>query len=127
MSDSELQKQFMKLDNLVDHHELSDELQSLDDFLGELQEEEEAAPVKTPEPRVHWRKRDIDENIVYARPKSSRNQSNKADHIRKTDPPISAPDTNCEVTFAPETVGCTDMLTRWNEQKFNNLATALTR
>ncbi|RXN06063.1 macrophage mannose receptor 1-like protein [Labeo rohita] len=60
MSDSELQKQFMKLDNLVDHHELSDELQSLDDFL--------------------------------------------ADHIRKTDPPISAPDTNCEVTFAPETV-----------------------
>ncbi|RXN39449.1 ATP-binding cassette sub-family D member 3 [Labeo rohita] len=33
MSDSELQKQFMELDNLVDHHELSDELQSLDDFL----------------------------------------------------------------------------------------------
>ncbi|KAL0148625.1 hypothetical protein M9458_056065 [Cirrhinus mrigala] len=106
MSDSELQKQFMKLDNLVDHHELSDELQSLDDFLGELQEEEEAAPVKTPEPRVHWRKRDIDGNIVYARPRSSRNQSNKADHIQKTDPPINAPDTNCEVTFAPETVEC---------------------
>ncbi|KAI2660030.1 hypothetical protein H4Q32_022624 [Labeo rohita] len=67
----------MKLDNLVDHHELSDELQSLDDFLSELQKDEEAAPVKTPEPRVHWRKRDIDGNIVYARPRSSRNQSNK--------------------------------------------------
>ncbi len=53
MSDSELQEQFMKLDNLVDHQELNDELQSLDDLLGELQEEEEAAPVKTPEPRVH--------------------------------------------------------------------------
>ncbi|XP_058617169.1 uncharacterized protein LOC131530745 isoform X3 [Onychostoma macrolepis] len=77
MSDSELQEQFMKLDNLVDHQELNDELQSLDDLLGELQEEEEAAPVKTPEPRVHWRKRDIDGNIVYARPRSSRNQSNK--------------------------------------------------
>ncbi len=45
MSDSELQEQFMMLDNLVDHQELTDELQSL----GELQEEEEAAPVKTPE------------------------------------------------------------------------------
>ncbi|XP_058639499.1 uncharacterized protein LOC131544960 isoform X2 [Onychostoma macrolepis] len=77
MSDSELQEQFMKLDNLVDHQELNDELQSLDDLLGELQEEEEAAPVKTPEPRVHWRKRDIDGNIVYARPRSSRNQSDK--------------------------------------------------
>ncbi len=43
----------VKLDNLVDHQELNDELQSLDDLLGELQEEEEAAPVKTPEPRVH--------------------------------------------------------------------------
>ncbi|KAI5090388.1 hypothetical protein C0J45_19249 [Silurus meridionalis] len=86
-----------------------------------------------------------------------------ADHIRKTDLHISAPDTNCEVTFSPETVvrhvpvevpdkicscspeslrvspgktvavitmnGRTDMLTlmaiRWNQQKFNNLATAL--
>ncbi|KAF4095257.1 hypothetical protein G5714_024335 [Onychostoma macrolepis] len=51
MSDSELQEHFMKLDNLVDHQGLNDELQSLDDLLGELQEEEEAAPVKTPEPR----------------------------------------------------------------------------
>ncbi len=51
MSDSELQEQFMMLDNLVDHQELNDDLKSLDDLLGELQEEEEAAPVKTPEPR----------------------------------------------------------------------------
>ncbi len=42
----------MKLNNLVDHQELNDELQSLDDLLGELQEEEEAARVKTPEPRT---------------------------------------------------------------------------
>ncbi len=80
MSDSDLQEHFMMLDNLVDHQELNDELQSLDDLLGELQEEEEAAPVKTPEPRVHWRKRDIDGNIVYARPRSSRNQSNKCQY-----------------------------------------------
>ncbi len=32
-------------------------------------------------------------------------KSGAADHIRKTDPPINAPDTTCEVTFAPETVG----------------------
>ncbi len=56
MSESELQEQFIMLDNLVDHQELTDELQSL----GELQEEEEAAPVKTPEKKGalekerHW-------------------------------------------------------------------------
>ncbi|XP_026116848.1 uncharacterized protein LOC113095716 [Carassius auratus] len=104
MSDSELQEQLMELDKLVDDQELNDELQSLDDLIGELQEEKEVAPVKTPEPRVRWRKRDIDGNIVYARPRSSRNQSNKADPIRKSDPPINAPATNCEVTFAPEAV-----------------------
>ncbi len=31
--------------------------------------------------------------------------SGAADHTRKTDPPINAPDTTCEVTFTPETVG----------------------
>lgn len=50
---SELQYHLMILDNLVDGQELKDELQSPDDTLGELQEEEAAAPVKTPEPRVH--------------------------------------------------------------------------
>ena len=79
-SDSEIQEQLMILDNLVDDQELKDELQSLDDLLGELQEEEAAAPVKTPEPRVEWRKRDITGNIVYARPRSSRNQSNKGQY-----------------------------------------------
>ncbi|XP_067222561.1 uncharacterized protein [Chanodichthys erythropterus] len=110
MSDSEIQENLMVLDNLVDHQELKDELQSLDDFLGELQEEEEAAaPAKMPEPRqprVHWRKRDVHGNIVYARPRSSRHQSKKADHIQNIDPPFNAPDTNCEVAFAPETVEC---------------------
>lgn len=105
MSDSEIQENLMVLDNLVDHQELKDELQSLDDFLGELQEEEAAAaPSKTPEPRqpkVHWRKRDVHGNI---RPRSSRDQSKKADHIQNTDPTFNAPDTNCEVAFAPETV-----------------------
>lgn len=84
MSDSEIQENLMVLDNLVDHQELKDELQSLDDFLGELQEEEAAAaPAKTPEPRqprVHWRKRDVHGNIVYARPRSSRDQSKKGQY-----------------------------------------------
>lgn len=84
MSDSEIQENLMVLDNLVDHQELKDELQSLDDFLGELQEEEAAAaPSKTPEPRqpkVHWRKRDVHGNIVYARPRSSRDQSKKGQY-----------------------------------------------
>ncbi|XP_073672422.1 uncharacterized protein [Paramisgurnus dabryanus] len=30
----------------------------------------------------------------------------QADHVRKTDPPMTVSDTNCEVTFAPETVEC---------------------
>jgi len=68
-SDSEIQDHLMILDNLVDDQELKDELQSLDDLLDELQEEEAAAaaPVKTPEPRVVWRKRDNTGNIVHAR------------------------------------------------------------
>ncbi|KAI5629604.1 k23 [Silurus asotus] len=52
MSDSELQEQFMLLDNLVGHQEINDELQSLDDLLQELQGKEEAAPVETPKPKV---------------------------------------------------------------------------
>ncbi|KAF4100902.1 hypothetical protein G5714_019098 [Onychostoma macrolepis] len=56
MNDSELQEQFMKLDNLVDHQELNDELQSLDDllecFLQDLQHslstsDDEASPLGT--------------------------------------------------------------------------------
>lgn len=64
MSDSELQDQLMSLENLVDQHELNDELQSLDDCLGELQEKATAAPVKTPEPTVRWKKRDIHGNQI---------------------------------------------------------------
>ncbi|KAK2874605.1 hypothetical protein Q8A67_021758 [Cirrhinus molitorella] len=59
MTDLKLQEQLMVLDNLVEHQELKDELQSLDEFLD--------------------------------------------DHIRNTDPPISAPETVCEVAFATET------------------------
>ncbi|KAG7459168.1 hypothetical protein JOB18_046956, partial [Solea senegalensis] len=54
MSDSELQDQLMILDKLTAHQALNDELQSLDDLLGELQEEEAAAtapaPLVPPEP-----------------------------------------------------------------------------
>ncbi len=41
------------------------------DLLGKLQEEEEAAPVNTTEPRVHRERETLMENIVYARPRSS--------------------------------------------------------
>ncbi|KAK2909413.1 hypothetical protein Q8A67_005250 [Cirrhinus molitorella] len=102
MTDLKLQEQLMVLDNLVEHQELKDELQSLDEFLGELQAAAAPPPppppppVKAVKPRVLWRKRDIDGNIVHARPRSN-------DHIRNTDPPISAPETVCEVAFATET------------------------
>ncbi|KAG7467588.1 hypothetical protein JOB18_019672, partial [Solea senegalensis] len=81
MSDSELQDQLMILDKLTAHQALNDELQSLDDLLGELQEEEAAAtvpaPLVPPEPTVRWKKRDIDGNQIYARPSSSRNLLNQ--------------------------------------------------
>ena len=66
MSDSE--DPLMSLDNLVGKYEAGD-------LSGELQEEEAAAPVKAPEATVRWKKRDVDGNVLYARPRSSRNPS----------------------------------------------------
>ncbi|KAJ4945250.1 hypothetical protein JOQ06_013785 [Pogonophryne albipinna] len=81
-------------------------MESLDELICELQDEEVAAPVQTPEPTIRWTKRDIDGNIIYSRPRSSRNQSNQARPCRRIDPPLDAPDTSHELAFAPETVEC---------------------
>ena len=53
-------------------------MMSLYDLLDELQEEEEAAAaasVSTSEPTVRWRKRNIDGNKLYARPRLRTNQT----------------------------------------------------
>lgn len=61
------------LDELVEHSELNYELQSLDDFINKMSGEQEAAPSTSHQP-VRWLKRDSDGNVVYDRPRSSRNQ-----------------------------------------------------
>lgn len=73
MTDSE--DPLMSLDELVDEYELSDHLHSLADLPGEVQEGAAASP--PPEPRVRWKKRDRDGNVLSVRPRSSRNQSNQ--------------------------------------------------
>lgn len=70
----------MILDNVVDQQEVNAEPQSLDDLLGEMQEEEAAAAVKAPEPTSRWRETDIDGNKLYVRPRSSWNQSTKGQY-----------------------------------------------
>ncbi|KAF3842759.1 hypothetical protein F7725_001608 [Dissostichus mawsoni] len=82
MSDSEHQDPLKSLDDFLDNEELKNEMESLDDLIRELQDEEVAAPVQTPEPTIRWTKRDIDGNIIYSRPRSSRNQSNEECFLR---------------------------------------------
>lgn len=79
MSDSELQDLLMSVDNLADQRELIDDLERVDDLLGELQKEEAAAPV-APMPTVRWKKRNSDGNLIHARPRSSRNQSSQGQY-----------------------------------------------
>ncbi|XP_028452076.1 uncharacterized protein LOC114567259 isoform X4 [Perca flavescens] len=102
MSDSDMD------DNLLDQ-ELIDDLQNADDLLGELQKEEAAPPARTSKSTVRWRKRDIDENVLYARPRSHRNQSEEVGHDQIPNPPCDTADhgTNSEVAFAPETASKT--------------------
>ncbi len=80
MSDSE--DPLMSLDDLVDQYELNDHLHSLGDLPGEVQEGAAAAAAAPPppEPRVRWKKRDRDGNVLSLRPRSSRNQSNQGQY-----------------------------------------------
>lgn len=79
MSDSEPQDLLMSVDKLTDQGELIHALERVDDLLGELQEEEAAAPV-APVPMVRWKKRNSDRNLIHARPRSSRNQSSQGQY-----------------------------------------------
>ncbi|KAI9520073.1 hypothetical protein NQZ68_021792 [Dissostichus eleginoides] len=104
MSDSELQDVLKSLDDFVEQEEqeeFNNELQSLDNLISKL---EAAAQVKTPEPIVKWKKRDVDGNQIFERPKASRNLPNQAGPSRRKAPRVDAPDTDCEMVFAPETV-----------------------
>ncbi|KAI9537302.1 hypothetical protein NQZ68_026432 [Dissostichus eleginoides] len=104
MSGSELQDVLKSLDDLVEQEEqeqLNNELHSLDNLISKL---EAAAQVKTPEPIVKWKKRDVDGNQIFERPKASRNLPNQAGPSRRKAPRVDAPDTDCEMVFAPVTV-----------------------
>ncbi|XP_045928295.1 uncharacterized protein LOC123985010 isoform X2 [Micropterus dolomieu] len=75
MSDNSNFKQVLnELDELVEHSKLNYELQIMDDFINKMQGEQEAAPSTSHQP-VRWLKRDSDGNVVYDRPRSSRNQT----------------------------------------------------
>ncbi|KAF3832939.1 hypothetical protein F7725_026604 [Dissostichus mawsoni] len=106
----ELNNELLKsLDDLVEQaeqEELNNELQGPDNLISKLRDEEAAAPVKTPEPIVKWKKRDVDGNQIFERPKASRNLPNQAGPSRRKAPRVDAPDTDCEMVFAPETVEC---------------------
>ncbi|XP_032391834.1 uncharacterized protein LOC116701895 [Etheostoma spectabile] len=77
-------------DYLLDE-KLTDDLQNADELLAELQKEKAALPARTSTSKVRWRKRDSDGNVLYARPRSRRNQSEKAgDHT--PNPPCNTAD-----------------------------------
>ncbi|CAL8326293.1 unnamed protein product [Boreogadus saida] len=80
------------------------DLQEVDDLLGELQKEQATAPL----PKVKWKKRDSDGNVIRV-PHSRRSQSNHASCSQKTNPPVDVPDTSSEVVFAPEAIAMGEM------------------
>lgn len=71
---SNIEQVLNELDELVEHSKLNYELQTLDDFINKISGEQEAAPSTSHQP-VRWLKRDSDGNVVYDRPRSSRNQT----------------------------------------------------
>ncbi|CAL8294724.1 unnamed protein product [Arctogadus glacialis] len=106
MSDSELQNLFSRVDNMAVQQEVNDVLQGVDDLIAVVQNEQAAAP-----PTMRWKKRTSDGNLIHARPRSARNQSNQVTagnssglQQQKTHPNKNAPDSNSEVVFAPDNV-----------------------
>ncbi|XP_034096529.1 uncharacterized protein LOC117562758 isoform X2 [Gymnodraco acuticeps] len=95
MSDSVLEDLLRSADELVDQKEFRDDLRSADDLLCKL----EAARAVPSVRKVCWKKRDSEGNLIFARPRSTRNDSNQAGCSRNTDPPVDAPD--CDLVFAP--------------------------
>ncbi|KAI9546179.1 hypothetical protein NQZ68_029414 [Dissostichus eleginoides] len=99
MSDSDLEDLLRSADELVEQKELRDDLRSADDLLCKV---EAAAATAVPAvPMVCWKKRDSEGNLIFARPRSTRNDSNQAGCSRNTDPPVDAPDPDCDLVFAP--------------------------
>ncbi|MEQ2288114.1 hypothetical protein AMECASPLE_019597 [Ameca splendens] len=76
MSDSNINDPLMILDKETNEQEINDQLQHLDDLIADFKQgKDTGVPVKIPEPTIRWRKRDKDGNELYARPRSTRNQS----------------------------------------------------
>ncbi|XP_042610307.1 uncharacterized protein LOC109094835 [Cyprinus carpio] len=106
MSDhSNFEQVLDELDELVEHSELNYELQSLDDFINKMSGEQEAAPSTSHQP-VRWLKRDSDGNVVYDRPRSSRNQMASHSYSRKAGAHPRMLDSSVELTnyCPPDTV-----------------------
>lgn len=109
--DSNVDQLVKELDEVVDHSMLNDELQTLESFINEMEVEREvereAAPSTSHQP-VRWLKRDSDGNVVYDRPRSSRNQMATASHSKscKTRASTTTLDSSVEITnyCPPDTV-----------------------
>ncbi|KAI9537266.1 hypothetical protein NQZ68_026396 [Dissostichus eleginoides] len=99
MSDSDLEDLLRSADELVEQKEFRDDLRSADDLLCKFHKVE--AATATAVPMVCWKKRDSQGNLIFARPRSTRNDSNQAGCSRNTDPPVDAPDPDCDLVFAP--------------------------
>ncbi|XP_048035715.1 uncharacterized protein LOC125261153 [Megalobrama amblycephala] len=119
MSDnSNFEQVLNELDELVEHSKLNYELQTLEDFINKMPGEQEAAPSTSHQPvqkappstshqPVRWLKRDSDGNVVYDRPRSSRNQTATShSYSRKTGAHTRMLDSSIEMTnyCPPDTV-----------------------
>ncbi|KAK5616535.1 hypothetical protein CRENBAI_008546 [Crenichthys baileyi] len=103
MSDPNINDPLMILDKETNEQEINYQLQHLDDLIADFKQgKDTCVPTKIPEPTIRWRKRDRDGNELYARPRSTRNQSTKTGHSQKTRCPSN--NIQCEVAYAPETV-----------------------
>lgn len=85
-NDSDVDQVLKELDELVGHSKLNYELQNLEGFINKMQGEQEATPSTSHQPvqkappstshqSVRWLKRDSDGNVVYDKPRSSRNKT----------------------------------------------------
>ncbi|XDV21836.1 hypothetical protein PO909_026856 [Leuciscus waleckii] len=96
-NDSDVDQVLKELDELVGHSKLNYELQNLEGFINKMQGEQEATPSTSHQP-VQWLKRDSDGNVVYDKPRSSRNKTASHRYSRKTGAHTRMLDSSVEIT-----------------------------
>ncbi|CAM4653045.1 unnamed protein product [Leuciscus chuanchicus] len=108
-NDSDVDQVLKELDELVGHSKLNYELQNLEGFINKMQGEQEATPSTSHQPvqkappstshqSVRWLKRDSDGNVVYDKPRSSRNKTASHRYSRKTGAHTRMLDSSVEIT-----------------------------